>query len=150
MKTIITILFFIFSIPVYGEQPSLIRLNHESDGNEQASGFAFIFDESTEEQLFYSHIGISFNSIKSNQPIEHSGRREIYPVYIFFNFSLKQTVTPFFEFGIDIGDALLDEIKSGDSDEIDHFYSLGLKLIMDKTVSISIYHKEYNFRFNET
>lgn len=126
-----------------------LRLNTEQKDSDQSQGVAIIIDEYLDTASTQLALGISINNIKSDQALEYSSRKEIYPVYGFVSISLQQAVSPYFEFGMDIGDAMIDDALNGDGQEIDIYYSVGVRLKLQKTVDIAIYHKLYDLRYTD-
>lgn len=138
---ILAILVTFFS---YGAQSSSLRLNNESADAHHASGIALTVSEYDD-----LYLGISANIIRSNLALESANRNKIYPVYVFMGLSANYPISPFGEFGLDLGDALLDKIFEGDGQDIDVYFSFGLRLAIKKTIELSVYHKVYDLYFNE-
>ena len=150
MKLIFNLLITILLIPYTAEAHSTsISLNNDTSGEHHATGVAFIFDESETGTSYLKSLGISANTIRSNLALESADRHRIFPVYIFINFSLKHSISPFVEFGVDLGDALLDKVFDGDGKDVDIYYSLGIRIKIKKTIGLSFYRKTYDLYFNE-
>ena len=144
------------SFHAYGDETTSIRLNHESNNADSASGIAILFDIG-KPKTFLVSLGFSANSISSDESLAHAGRNNIYPVYGFVKFASTYRISPFFEFGIDLGDVLIEDFEEfinhheeEDNDSaIDTYLSLGLTLKINKKMTASLYRKMYNINFSE-
>lgn len=125
------------------------HIYHDAEGEHDAKGVALTLSQWSGRQMPLVTFGLSANTITSNLALEHSNRHEIYPVYMFSNISLNYVISPFLEFGVDLGDTLLDKMFDGDGSDIDVYYSYGFRLTIDRTIGVSIYHKTYDLYFNE-
>lgn len=143
----------------YGEETISVRLNHESDNADSADsagGVSILFDIG-EPKTFLVSLGFSANSIASDKNLAHAGRNNIYPFYGFVKFASTYRISPFFEFGVDLGDVLIEDFEDfmnhhevDDNDSaIDTYLSLGLTLKINKKMSASLYRKKYNVNFTE-
>jgi len=133
---------------------SYVSMNHEQRDNNRASGISF---------TTYNRglaLGISANKITSKQPLELQDRTTIYPVYAFASVALKMAVAPYVEFGVDLGDYLLNESFNDSSDnnsdkqsrlnDIDMYGAIGLKTSMRRApIDFSVYIKSYSLSFND-
>ena len=145
MKLTFNLLLTIFlAIYSHAALSSSLRLNSEAADAHHASGIALI--ESDHDDVYF---GISANKIRSNLALESASRNEIYPVYVFMGASFNYPVSPFAEFGVDLGDALLDKMFEGDGQDVDVYFSFGLRFAIKKTIEFSVYHKVYDLYFNE-
>ncbi len=152
MKLILnSIIVFLFSTISFQACAANLRTNSETEGEHRAAGVSFVqsdADLNNTAPLSLSY-GISLNVIESTIPLERYDRNEIYPVYLFSNIAIDYPVSPFFEFGVDLGDLIWDKLTDGDASDVDIYYSYGLMLTIEQSVSISFYHKTYDLYFNE-
>ncbi len=152
MKLILnSITLFLLTAISFQAHPANLRTNSETEGDHKAVGVSFArsdTDLGSTSPLLLSY-GISLNVIESTIPLERYNRNEIYPVYLFSNIAIDYPVSPFLEFGIDLGDFIWDKLTDGDASDVDLYYSYGLTLTIEKSVSISFYHKTYDLYFNE-
>jgi hypothetical protein len=143
---IITTILFCYSSSAFSKQYTYFRINHElNDSEDKATGIAYVLKESKST----TEAGISINKISSDKSLESNNRNSIYPVYGFANISLNTPITPFIEFGIDLGDFFFDKINEGDALETDIYYSAGIKFKFHKQLYLTIYAKAYELYFNE-
>lgn len=68
------------------------------------------------------YLGVSANTVRYNMALDSANRNEIYPVYVFAGWSINYPVSPFAEFGIDLGVALLDKVFEGDGQDVDVYF----------------------------
>lgn len=96
--------------------------------------------------------GVSFSHITSSKVIQYSDRQEIFPVYVFFGLKAPWILTPFVEAGFDFGDALIDDLYGDEDDKpdlVDYYYSGGLAFSATDKISLLLYAKKYNFKFQD-
>lgn len=152
MKSICYPVFAVFLLfCTFSAQAAAVRVNTEEHPNQrhQGKGVAVIIDEvkiGSEQLVFY---GLSANTLKSDQPLQSSDKNKIYPLHAFVNYSFDYAISPYIEFGMDLGDWIIDEIFDGKGENIDIYYSLGVELRLKKTVAVALYHKVYDLRFSE-
>jgi len=143
-------LFVVMGASISQAAPSYsIKINKDSEDQHQSFGVGITISEIPKKSPLLLSYGVSINTIKSNLALESAERNQIYPVYIFANVSLKYAISPYLEFGVDIGDALIDDVFKGDGAEVDIYYSLGIEVRIEKTIGIAFYHKTYDLNFNE-
>lgn len=153
--TLKLIALFLLSFNAYGYESPSIRFSSETsedlatNNDESAVNIALIYNEPSYNSAHKASAGISINTIRSDIPLESAGRNRIYPVYAFMNLALNHAISPFTEFGIDVGDALVDKAFEGNGSDVDFYYSFGVEFTLQRTVSFSIYHKVYNLYFDE-
>ncbi len=98
--------------------------------------------------------GLSLNYIKSSTVIQHGDRKEIYPIYFFMGIKGYGKVYPYLEMAIDLPEAMIDDLLGNNEDnggtQADYYFSGGLLFSVNKTFSISLYAKQYYFKFRET
>lgn len=99
------------------------------------------------------YAGVSLNYINSSTAITYGDRKTIYPVYVFFGLKGPWKISPYIEGGIDLLDIVLDDLFSSDEKDsgvgIDYYYALGLKFSVTNQFTVSVYAKEYVFKFEE-
>lgn len=151
-----TLLFFIATAPALAAtKGSHVSLHHEQRDGNRASGIAF---------TAYNRglaLGISANKITSSKPLEMQDRTTIYPVYAFANLALRTPLAPYVEFGLDLGDYLLNELANDSSDNhggveektenpMDAYGAIGIKTSMRRApIDFAVYVKSYVLLFNE-
>ncbi|MDH5767322.1 MAG: hypothetical protein OEZ38_15005 [Gammaproteobacteria bacterium] len=145
------LLLVVFWLPLSAQAGSKasIRIFNEARHEHTAHGFSLTAHEFRSGSSEVAALGLTFSIIESDIPLEHSNRNTIYPVYAFVNFSLNYAITPFFEGGLDLGDALFDKVPDNNTMDIDIYVAAGLNITLYKTAGLSIYHKTYNLLFNE-
>ena len=129
------------------------HVNLDSSNKHDTYGIAFIGDagDPINDVLMVS-LGISANEIKSEKSLAAFGRKEINSWYMLVRFSGNYTITPFFEAGFDLGDALLEDLandhKNNDS-AVDYYFSLGVTYRINKQFGVSVYQKNTYVKYNE-
>lgn len=96
--------------------------------------------------------GLSLNYITSSNVIQHSNRKTIYPIYLIMGFRAPWIISPYIEAGLDLPEALFDELVGDEDnsiDQTDYFYSGGLEFTVTDMLSFSLYAKKYKFKFRE-
>ena len=150
------LLIFSLSGNAYADGTASLRLNADSADAHSAGGIAIINSIGMESVPLALSFGISVNRVKSDVALANKGRKSINPVYLFGKLSINHTITPFVEFGFDLGDMILEDISDSlsndpdadsNDDSVDTYYSLGLTLTMGKKYAVSLYHKKYNINY---
>lgn len=98
------------------------------------------------------YLGLSLNYIKSSNVIQNGNRRSIFPVYFILGLKAHWKVSPYFEAGGDVVDAIIDDSFNNNKDavnEIDYYYSGGLVFSASDKLSFSLYAKKYNFIYRD-
>lgn len=142
------------SFNAYADQTTSVRLNYGAADAHQAYGVALIENLGNPKPMspIFS-LGLSINKIKSNLDLANYGRKTIYPVYFLGKLSFNYTVSPFAEFGFDLGDAIIDDLVGSDDpyeNFVDTYYSLGLMFRMGKKYGVSLYYKNYDIKYFDT
>jgi len=137
------------SLNAHAQQGETIRIHNEILDEHRGNGVSVTFRQRESSALPISYGGFSFNTLKSNLALEKENRQRIYPIYGFAGLTLNYPVSPFIEFGLDLGDAIEDKITEGDIWDIDIYYAAGLTFTYRKDFDFSIYHKTYDLYFNE-
>ena len=142
-----TIMIFCLINNAYGmesnERISISRENMEH-GSAQSIG---VYSEG----IFYA--GLSLNRIRSSTVIQHDNRKTIYPIYLALGFRAPWKLSPYIEAGFDLPEALFDELGDDEDNSLnqtDYFYSAGLEFSATEMFSVSLYAKQYVFKFRET
>jgi len=154
-KLVATLILCALAQPCLAANRGSVSLHHEQRDGNRASGVSF-----TAYNRGLS-LGISANRITSNQPLELQDRTTIYPVYAFASLAFRMPVTPYVEWGIDLGDYLLNESSNESSknhdgdkprlDNVDVYGAIGIKTSMRRTpIDFSIYVKNYRLAFNSS
>ena len=102
--------------------------------------------------LALGYMGLSFNHIKSSMPIQIGNRTSIYPFYFFAGLNIPWKISPFIEAGTDLVDQFFDSLdssadKSEKGDEVDYYFSAGLRFPVTRRLGVSMYTKQYVFKF---
>lgn len=101
----------------------------------------------------YFYGGLSLNYITSSTVIQRNNRKTIYPIYLFMGIKAPWKVSPYIEAGIDLPEALIDDLLDNNEEnggaQADYYFSGGLLFSATKTLSISLYAKQYHFTFRE-
>jgi len=98
----------------------------------------------------YLYGGLSLNHISSDVVIQIDNRKTINPLYFFIGLKYTSKVSPFIEAGIDLPEALIDEIFDNEDNAIDltdYYLSSGLNFSINKKFGISVYAKKYVFKY---
>ena len=143
------IILFLTSLNLYAQNAETIRVHNEIKEEHRGSGVSITFREWKRTILPITYGGFSFNTLKSNQPLEKDDRNRIYPIYGFMGMTLNYPISPFIELGVDIGDAFEDKVFEGDFLDVDIYYSIGLTFTYKKLFDLSLYHKTYDLYFSE-
>lgn len=130
----------------------------ESDVNILISGESLEDGNATSLGMYvgsdYFYGGLSLNYVKSSIVIQRSNRKTINPVYLFMGIKAPWKVSPYIEAGIDLPEALIDDLLDNNEDnggaQADYYFSAGLIFPVNKTLSISLYAKKYYFKFRDT
>ena len=120
----------------------------EQHNESRVSGVAFMGDV-CDDWFYPCRVGVSFNRIDAGFPVEVDNREVVYPVFTFFNFQANYIVSPFFEVGIDIGDAFVSQALDWSEYPVNSYVSLGVALKPSKEIELSAYVKRYNLDFYE-
>lgn len=151
------ILIFSLSCSAYAEESHTFSLNYDSSDAHSAYGIAFLADTGNPKpKSLIVSFGLSINELESDLDLAADGRKVIYPVYFVGKLSMNYTISPFIEFGFDLGDAIIENIidsidtNDNDYDSIDTYYSLGLTLRLNKKTALSLYRKFYDIKYYET
>ena len=133
------------------------NINYDSSSEHDAYGIAFIGDAGNPiGDVLMVSLGISANEINSKVNLAPYGRKEINSWYMLVKFSGNYTITPFFEAGFDLGDALLEDLfESANVDEnhdsaVDYYFSLGVTYKISKQYGVSVYQKNTYVKYNES
>lgn len=133
-----------------------IRLQQEAKDDVEGISIAIqwpdLFDELSNSSFTITP-GVSAGTLEADEPLTFNDRTRIYPVYAFLNFSTDYIITPFFEFGIDAGDILVNEIFETEEEtrgyNIDTYYSVGLEIKLHKTTHVSFFYKAYQLAYQD-
>jgi hypothetical protein len=164
MKTIKSIIYpalmLAISSPAYADLETdkpgrwSIHINYDLSSNHDAYGIAFIGDAGDPiKDILLVSLGISANEIESEKHLAPNGRKEINAWYMLVRFSGNYTVTPFFEAGFDLGDAILDDLANNNENndsEVDYYFSLGLTYKINQQYGMSLYHKNTTVKYKES
>ena len=127
------------------ESDKRVSIRTESMENGSASTLGMYTDG-----IFYA--GFSLNHIASSEVIQHSNRKTIYPIYLVIGFRAPWKISPYIEGGLDLPEAIIDEIfddEDNSIDQTDYFFSAGLEFSLTDMFSLSLYAKKYRFKFRE-
>jgi len=119
----------------------------EASGSETAQNinYTYIPDPEDYEYLYW---GLGFSGVQSDEALESNNRTKVFPVNLILGLRANYTISPYIEFGVDLGDLVVDAI-SGDSTEIDVTGSLGITYKV-KNLNIYAYYKRYSVKFSES
>lgn len=150
-KLLILALCICLAGPVYGEEAGQdISFLAESIENGEALSLSTGSSSGT-GKIVYG--GVSLNYIHSSTAITYGDRKTIYPIYVFFGLKGPWKISPYIEGGIDLLDIVLDDLFSTEEKDsgvgIDYYYAGGLKLSVTNEFTVSVYAKEYVFKFEE-
>lgn len=130
-----------------------VALHHEWRDDTHASGISYTaYDRGLA-------LGVSANRISSDKPLEMQNQTTIYPVYAFARVALRLPISPYIEFGVDVGDYLLSESSNessksrgeeqGSQFDIDTYGAIGIKTSLRRApIDFSVYVKSYSLIFN--
>lgn len=96
--------------------------------------------------------GLSFSYIESSEVIQYDNRKTIHPIYFFMGIKAPWRISPFFEAGIDLPEAFIDDLLNNEDEsesQADYYFSTGLVFIINEKVDVSLFAKKYNFIFRE-
>lgn len=147
MKNLKLLTIFILFLTPYCANSIEVRAHKEISKNDNAYGVSFMMTSTTHEPEHDFKLGISINHISSNQALAINNRDYINPMYVFVNYSLNYTVSPFIEAGFDLGDHLINDTFDRDQQDRDAYYALGLSLKLNKSLSLAAYYKKYYILF---
>lgn len=123
-------------------------LRHESlENGGHASSIGI---ESVVADFFYG--GLSLNYITSDSVIQSSSRRTIVPMYAYIGMKAPWRITPYAEFGLDLPEAIIDDTFNSEKDainEMDYYVAGGIELHLSRSLSVSVYMKQYHFIFRQ-
>lgn len=131
-----------------------IALHYEQGANGHATGISY------SHQTRGVTLGFSTNRISTAQPLEMQNPTTLYPVYAFASIAFRMPVSPYLEFGVDVGNYLFDE-NSGDSsrrqggdetlklNRMDTYGAIGVKTSLRRTpIDFSLYLKGYTLTYS--
>ena len=136
--------------PAYGESTSrgAVSMHAESLDDGGATSLR-VYTEG--DRIAY--MGFSLNNIyTSSTPIQRNGRTSINPVYLFAGLRAPWKIAPFVEGGLDFGEKLINDLFQSPGsidDDMDYYFSGGIKLDISDNMALSIYKKGYTFIFRE-
>ena len=116
----------------------------EDVGTTEVSGFGMEWRGDRESGI--TAIGLTVGKMTSDQTISAFGDRNIgYPIFVHVGFNMPYRIAPYFEYGIELGAAVVNEQVEGEEANTDTYLSGGL-LIQTKAILIKLYAKEYHIK----
>lgn len=113
-------------------------------GTTEVSGFGM--EWRGERYSSFTYAGLSAGKMTSDQVISSFGDQYTgYPVFVHVGFNMPAGVSPFIEYGIELGAAIVNEQVEGEEANTDTYVAGGV-VIQTKAVLIKAYAKEYHIR----